>query len=329
MSSLLYEKDADLSFLNGKTVAVMGYGAQGCAQAQCLRDSGVSVIIGLRKDGKTFKKATEDGFAVYGFEEAAKKSDIKMMLLPDEVQGEIYKKHIEKNMKKGDVLSFAHGFNIVYGEIKPSKDVDVILVAPKGPGTEVRRIFQEGFGIPGLFSIGQNATGNAKNIALAIAKGVGLTRAGVMECTFKEETNEDLFGEQNVLCGGLVDLMVAGFEVLTDAGYPPEMAYFECVHEVKLIVDLVYSGGIARMNEVISNTAEWGEYVNGPKILPKEELKAKMRESLKFIESGNFAKEWLAEYRSGSKKLNAKRNELDNHLISKTGNKIRSMFEFK
>ncbi len=325
--TLLHDKDADLNYLNGKTVAVIGYGAQGRAQALCMRDSGVKVIIGIRP-GKSFDKAKEDGFEVLTVKEASKRADIVHILLPDESQGTIYENEIKENITKGKVLSFSHGFNIVYKTIVAPADVDVILVAPKGPGTEVRKVFEAGFGVPGLIAVNQNVTGNAKNIGLAMCKAMGLTRAGVLECTFEEEAYEDLFGEQVVLCGGLVQLIKYGFETLVEAGYPPEMAYFECLHETKLIVDLIYEGGIQRMNEVISNTAEWGEYVTGPKIIT-EDTKRVMKSVLKDIEGGKFAKEWLEEAKSGSKNLLKFREELGKHPIEVVGREIRKMFERK
>ncbi len=324
---LYHDSDADLSVLNGRVVAVVGYGSQGSAQAQCMRDSGVQVIVGARK-GPSFDKAVEAGFEVMSVAEAAAKADIIHILLPDEFHADVYAAEIAPQMKAGKTLSCSHGFNVVFGEIAPPAEVDVIMVAPKSPATEVRKEFLAGFGVPGLVAVHQNGSGKAFETALAMAKAEGLTRAGVLECTFEQETYEDLFGEQNVLCGGLVDLMKYGFEVLTDAGYPPEMAYFECVHEVKLIVDLIYEGGIQKMNSVISNTAEWGEYVNGPRIITPD-VKERMKESLADIESGKFAKEWLAEARSGAKTLLAKREALGKHLVETTGAKIRSLFEKK
>ncbi len=260
---ILHDKDADLNVLAGKTIAVMGYGAQGCAQALCMRDSGLNVIIGVRA-GKSFDAATQDGFKVLSVADAAQEADVIHILLPDELHGPVYKNEIAPALKAGKTLCCSHGFAYVFGEIVPPQDVDVIMVAPKSPGTEERKRFVEGFGVPGLVAVRQDASGEAMSKALAMAKAEGLTRAGVIKCTMEQETYEDLFGEQNVLCGGTVDLMKYGFEVLTEAGYPPEMAYFECVHEAKLIVDLIYEGGIQKMNEVISNTAEWGEYYNGP-----------------------------------------------------------------
>ncbi|HIX87571.1 MAG TPA: ketol-acid reductoisomerase [Candidatus Akkermansia intestinavium] len=322
---IIHDKDADVSVLNGKTVAVIGYGAQGRAQALCMRDSGVNVIIGIRP-GKSWDAAVQDGFRVMSVEEAAKEGDIVHLLLPDEKHGEVYKNQIAPAMKAGKTLCCSHGFAYVFKTIVPPADVDVIMVAPKGPGTEVRRVFEEGFGCPGLIAVFQNPSGKARDVALAIAKAEGLTRGGVLECTMAQETYEDLFGEQNVLCGGLVDLMKYGFETLIEAGYPAEMAYFECVHEAKLIVDLIYNGGIQRMNSVISNTAEFGEYYNGPQILGPE-VKAKMKESLKRIESGEFARVWLEEAAKGAPNLLAKRAALAEHPVEIVGRKIRSLFE--
>lgn len=324
---ILHDKDADLSVLSGKTIAVMGYGAQGRAQALCMRDSGLNVIIGIRP-GKSEVAAKQDGFRTMAITEAAKIADVIHLLLPDENHGPVYKAEIQPVLTPGKTLSCSHGFAYVFGEIVPPADVNVIMVAPKSPGTEERKRFVEGFGVPGLIAVRQNFTGNAREIALAIAKSEGLTRAGVLECTMEQETYEDLFGEQNVLCGGIVDLMKYGFEVLIEAGYPPEMAYFECVHEAKLIVDLIYEGGIQKMNEVISNTAEWGEYYNGPFILPAD-VKTRMKESLRRIESGEFAKNWIAEARNGAPVLKAKREALGKHPVEIIGREIRSLFEKK
>ncbi len=327
MVKILHDNDADLAVLNGKTVAVIGYGSQGSAQALCMRDSGVNVIIGSIKDA-SFELAQSEGFEVMSIADAAEKADVIHMLLPDEFHGPVYENDIKQHMKAGKTLSCSHGFNIVFKEIVPSADVDVIMVAPKSPATEERKAFLEGFGVPGLVAVNQNPSGKALDTALAMAKAMGFTRAGCLECTFEQETYEDLFGEQNVLCGGVVDLMKAAFEVLTEAGYPPEMAYFECVHELKLIVDLIFEGGIQKMNAVISNTAEWGEYYNGPKIITPD-VKERMKESLNMIESGQFAKEWLEESRTGAKNLLAKREALGAHQIEITGKKIRDMFEKK
>ncbi len=327
MVTILHDKDASLDVLSGKTIAVVGYGSQGSAQAQCMRDSGVNVIIGSIKDA-SYDQAAADGFEVMDIATAAEKADVIHILLPDEFHGPVYEKEIKQHMKAGKALSCSHGFNIVYKQIVPPEDVDVIMVAPKSPATEERKAYLAGFGVPGLVAINQDASGQAKDIALAMAKAMGFTRAGVLECTFEQETYEDLFGEQNVLCGGCVDLMKAGFEVLVEAGYPPEMAYFECVHELKLIVDLIYEGGIQKMNAVISNTAEWGEYFNGPKIITPD-VKERMRESLKLIENGEFAKIWIEESHAGAPNLLKKRAELGEHEIEKTGKRIRDMFEKK
>jgi ketol-acid reductoisomerase len=324
---IFHDNDADLSLLNGLTVGVIGYGSQGRAQALNMRDSGVKVIVGVRQ-GPSFEKAKEDGFAVFSVKEAAEQADIIHILLPDEKQADIYKNEIEPCMKAGKILSCSHGFNICFKYIVPPADVDVIMTAPKAPGTEVRKTYEAGFGVPGLVAAHQDASGKAKQIALAIAKAEGLTRAGVLECTFEQETYEDLFGEQAVLCGGTVELIKAGFETLTEAGYPPEMAYFECLHELKLIVDLIYEGGIQKMNEVISNTAEWGEYVTGAKLIDAG-VKAKMKEVLNDIESGKFAREWMEEVHNGATVLKKKREDLGAHPIEIVGKKIRSLFEKK
>ncbi|MBD3164572.1 ketol-acid reductoisomerase [Candidatus Woesearchaeota archaeon] len=329
--NILHDKDASLDALEGKTVAVIGYGSQGSAQANMMKLSGINVVIGETEElgGKknpSWAKAKEDGFEVMKIDEAAKKADIIHMLLPDEFHGRIYKEQIEKHMERGKVLSCSHGFNIVYKQIVPPEGVDVIMVAPKAPATEELKAYKEGFGVPGLVAVEKDASGRARDIALAMAKAMKFTRAGVLECTFKQETYEDLFGEQNVLCGGTVDLIKNGFEVLVEAGYPPEMAYFECLHELKLIVDLIYEGGIQKMNEVISNTAEFGEYYNGPKIITPD-VKERMKESLKRIESGEFAKTWLEENAKGKPNLLKNRKELGKHPIEIVGRKIRNLFE--
>jgi ketol-acid reductoisomerase len=333
MINILHDNDADTAVLNGKTIAIIGYGNQGSAQALCLRDSGVKVIIGETemiggKKNPSWDKAKEAGFEVLTVASAAEKADIIHMLLPDEHHGQIYTDHIAQHMKKGKTLSCSHGFNIVYKRIVPPADVDVIMVAPKSPATEERKAYLEGFGVPGLVAVRQDASGKARALVLAMAKAMRFTRAGVLECTFEQETYEDLFGEQNVLCGGMVDLMKYGFEVLTEAGYPPEMAYFEVVHEVKLIVDLIYEGGIQKMNSVISNTAEWGEYVNGPRIIDAG-VKERMKQSLKDIESGKFAKEWMEEAAKGTPNLLARRKALGEHPVEVTGKRVRSLFEKK
>ena len=324
---ILHDNDADLSVLNGKTIAVIGYGSQGRAQALCMRDSGLNVIIGIRP-GKSFDAAVQDGFKVLSVTEAAREADIIHILLPDEMHGPVYRDEIAAEVTPGKTLSFSHGFSIVFKEIIPPAGVDVIMVAPKSPGTEERKRFVEGFGVPGLISAKVDASGKAREVALAIAKAEGLTRAGVLECTMEQETYEDLFGEQNVICGGVVDLMKYGFEVLIEAGYPPEMAYFECVHEMKLIVDLIYEGGIQKMNAVISNTAEWGEYVTGAYVITPD-VKQRMKEALEKIENGTFAREWIAEARAGAPNLKAKREALGSHPVEITGARIRSLFERK
>lgn len=324
---LIHDADVSMDPIKNKTIAIIGYGAQGRNQALCLRDSGLNVVIGVRP-GPSFDAATKDGFETVSVAHAAAKGDIIHILLPDETHGPVYTSDVKPHLTAGKTLSCSHGFNLVYKEIIPPADVDVILYAPKSPGTEVRKEFLKGFGVPGLVSVWQNASGKALDTALALAKACGLTRAGVLECTFEQETYEDLFGEQNVLCGGLVDLMKYGFETLVEAGYPPEMAYFECVHEVKLIVDLIYEGGIQKMNAVISNTAEWGEYYNGPFIITPD-VKERMKESLRRIESGEFARDWLKEARSGAHVLKAKREALGEHLVETTGKRIRALFEHK
>ena len=320
--------DADLGDLEGKTIAVIGYGAQGAAQAMCMKDSGLNVIVGLRPDSDKVKVAKDYGFKVYSTREAAEKADIIHMLVPDEVQAEIYKSDIKPALTPGKTLSFSHGFNISFGFIKPPSGVDVIMVAPKAPGTEERKRYLEGFGVPGLLAIKQDVSGQARKNGLAMAKACGFTRAGVPECTFEQETYEDLFGEQAVLCGGLAELIKAGFETLVEAGYPPEMAYFECLHEMKLIVDLAYEGGFTHMWKVVSNTAEYGGRTRGKAIIGPH-VKERMKELLKDIESGKFAHEWVEEHRSGSENFQKLRKEQDSHQIEVVGREIRSMFRNK
>ncbi len=327
MVHILHDSDADLAHLNGKTVAVIGYGSQGTAQALCMRDSGVHVIIGSRQ-GPSFERAVSDGFEVMSAAEAAEKADIIHILLPDELHASVYANDIAPHMKAGKTLSCSHGFNIIFKRIVAPADVDVIMVAPKSPATEERKAYLAGFGVPGLVAVEQDSTGKAFDTALAMAKAMGFTRAGVLKCTFDEETYEDLFGEQNVICGGVVDLMRYGFEVLTEAGYPPEMAYFECVHEMKLIVDIIIEHGIGKMNKVISNTAEFGEYFNGPKIITPD-VKERMKESLALIRNGEFAKAFIAECDAGYPTMKARREALDKHTVEVTGAKIRSLFERK
>lgn len=324
--TLYYEKDANLGVLQGKTIAVIGYGSQGHAQAQNLRDSGLQVVIGLR-EGKSFNKAKEDGFEVLSVAEATRRADVVQILMPDETQAKVYNEEIAPNLKKGAALLFSHGFNVHFGQIVPSKDTDVLLVAPKSPGHLVRRTYTEGFGVPGLIAVEQDATGNAKAIGLAYAKGIGCTRAGVIETSFREETETDLFGEQAVLCGGVSALIKAGFETLTEAGYAPEMAYFECLHELKLIVDLIYEGGLATMRDSISNTAEYGDYVTGPRIVT-EETKAEMRAILSDIQQGKFARDFILENQSNRAYLTATRRNEANHPIEVVGRELRSMMHW-
>lgn len=321
--TLYYDNDADLSNLSGKTVAVIGYGSQGHAHSQNLRDSGVNVVVGLRR-GKSWTKAENDGFKVMEVSEAAAQADVIMILMPDETQAKVYNEEIAPHIKSGATLLFAHGFNIHFGQINPRSDIDVLLVAPKSPGHLVRRVFVEGFGVPGLIAIHQNATGKAFDTGIAYARGIGCTRAGVIETTFKEETETDLFGEQAVLCGGVSALIKAGFETLTEAGYAPEMAYFECLHELKLIVDLIYEGGLATMRDSISNTAEYGDYVTGPRIITDETKKA-MKAVLEDIQQGRFARDFILENQSNRAFLTATRRNEAAHPIEVVGGQLREM----
>ncbi len=321
-----YEKDADLNVLKGKTVAVIGYGSQGHAQAQNLRDSGVSVVIGLR-EGKSFNKAKNDGFEVLSVAEATRRSDVIQILMPDETQASVYKNEIAPNLKSDATLMFSHGFNVHFGQIVAPAGNDVLLVAPKSPGHMVRRTYEEGFGVPGLIAIEQDATGKAKEIGLAYAKGIGCTRAGVIETSFREETETDLFGEQAVLCGGVTALIKAGFETLTEAGYAPEMAYFECLHEMKLIVDMIYEGGMASMRDSISNTAEYGDYVTGPRVITDETKKA-MKAVLTDIQQGKFARDFILENQSNNAFMNATRRNEANHPIEVVGAQLREMMHW-
>lgn len=328
MVKILHDNDADMKFLAGKTVAVIGYGSQGRNQALCLRDSGVKVVIGTAREQNNHR-AAQEGFQILPVDEATRKADVVHILLPDEHHGWVYEQFIKPNLRPNHVLSCSHGFNVVYKQVVPPANVDLIMVAPKSPGTEERKAYLAGFGVPGLVSVRQNASGNALGIALALAKALGLTRAGVLECTFEQETYEDLFGEQTVLCGGTSDLIKYGFETLIEAGYPPEMAYFEVCHELKLIVDLIYEGGIQKMNSIISNTAEWGEYTTGPKIIGPE-VKVKMKQALKDIEDGTFAKGWINEFKNHDcKNLLAKRAALGDHPVEVTGKQVRALFERK
>ena len=329
MAKMYYEKDCNLDVLNGKTIAIIGYGSQGHAHALNLRDSGSNVIVGLRKGGKSWPVAEKDGFQVFTVAEAAEKADIIMMLINDEVQAEVYKKEIAPQMKAGKAIAFAHGFNIRYKQIVPPADCDVFMAAPKGPGHTVRSTYVAGKGVPCLIAVEQDASGKAYDIALAYIAGIGGARAGILETTMDEETETDLFGEQTVLCGGVVDLMRCGFEVLVEAGYKPENAYFECIHEMKLIIDLVNKGGIAAMNYSISDTAEFGEYVSGPRVLPAEQVKANMRAVLKDIQDGTFAGKWIAENKNGRTFFNSKRAQLAKHPMEIVGKQLREQMLWK
>ena len=324
MSKVYHDKDADLGFFKGKTLAVLGFGSQGHAHALNLKESGCNVIIGLYEGSKSIKVAREKGFEVFATAEAVKRADVIFVALPDTKQAAAYEKDIAPNLTKGKTILFSHGFSIHYKTIVPPADVDVILVAPKGPGHIVRRQFTEGKGVPALIAVFQNPSRKAKKTALTWAKGVGGTRAGVLETSFKEETETDLFGEQTVLCGGASALVQAGFEVLTEAGYSPEMAYFEVLHELKLIVDLMNEAGIAGMRFSISETAKWGDVTVGPKIIDAS-VKKRMKAALKDIQSGKFAKDWVAEYKGGYKRYNALLAAGEKHPIEKTGAKLRSM----
>ena len=323
MAKMYYEKDCDLNYLNGKKIAIIGYGSQGHAHAMNLRDSGCDVIVGLYKGGKSWSVAEKDGFTVMETAEATKIADIIMILINDERQADMYKKDIATYLTAGKALAFAHGFNIHSGQIKPPADVDVFMIAPKGPGHTVRSQFVAGKGVPCLIAVEQDATGKAYQIGLAYAAGIGGARGGVMETTFADETETDLFGEQAVLCGGVVELMKLGFETLVEAGYEPENAYFECIHEMKLIIDLINKGGVAAMNYSISDTAEFGEYVSGPRVLPYEETKKNMKAVLTDIQDGVFAGKWIAENKNGRTFFNAKRAQLAKHQMETVGAELR------
>ena len=328
MAKMYYEKDCDLSRLDGKKIAIIGYGSQGHAHAQNLRDSGCDVIVGLRP-GKSWKKATDDGFTVMTVAEAAKAADIIMMLVNDERAADIYRESVAPNLSAGKAIAFAHGFNIRYQQIVPPADVDVFMAAPKGPGHTVRGTYVAGKGVPCLVAVEQDASGKCLDIALAYIAGIGGARAGIMETTMHDDTETDLFGEQTVLCGGVVDLMQCGFEVLCEAGYAPENAYFECIHEMKLIVDLINKGGIAAMNYSISDTAEFGEYVSGPRVLPHEQVKANMRAVLQDIQDGTFAGKWIAENKNGRTFFNSKRAQLAKHPMEIIGKELRDNMLWK
>ena len=324
MAKMYYEKDCDLNVLKGKKIAIIGYGSQGHAHALNLKDSGCDVTVGLREGSKRIKEATEAGLKVMTVSEATKWGDIIMILINDEVQADVYKKDILPNLEKGKAIAFAHGFNIRYKQIVPPEGVDVFMAAPKGPGHTVRSCYVAGKGVPCLVAVEQNASGKALDIALAYIAGIGGAKAGIMETTFHDETETDLFGEQCVLCGGVVDLMRCGFEVLVEAGYEPENAYFECIHEMKLIIDLINKGGVQAMNYSISDTAEYGEYVSGPRVIPHEETKERMRKVLSDIQDGTFAGRWIAENKSNGRAFfNSKRDRLKDHLMEKVGKELR------
>jgi ketol-acid reductoisomerase len=327
MARMYYDEDANLDFLAGKTIAIIGYGSQGHAHALNLKDSGLNVIVGLYPGSKSAAKAEAAGLTVKPVADAAKAADFIMILLPDEVQKTVYKNEIEPNLKAGNVLAFAHGFNIHFGQVVPPANVDVVMVAPKGPGHLVRRTYEQGQGVPALFAVYQNASGQARDRAMAYARGIGGTRAGILETTFREETETDLFGEQAVLCGGLSALIKAGFETLVEAGYQPELAYFECLHEVKLIVDLVVEGGLAQMRDSISNTAEYGDYTRGPRVV-NENTKAEMKKILSEIQSGPFAREFVLENQAGKPGFTAMRRQEAEHPIEEVGKDLRAMFSW-
>jgi len=322
--SIYYDKDADLSLIRDKQVAIIGYGSQGHAHANNLKESGVSVVVGLRPDSASAAKATAAGLQVKTIEEATKDADVVMILAPDEHQAKLYRKQIAPNIRQGAALAFAHGFNIHFGQIEPRADLDVIMIAPKGPGHLVRSTYSQGGGVPSLIAVFQDAGGRARDIALAYASANGGGRAGIIETTFREECETDLFGEQAVLCGGLTALIRNGFETLVEAGYAPEMAYFECLHEVKLIVDLIYEGGIANMRYSISNTAEYGDFTRGPRIITGE-TKAEMKRILADIQSGEFAREFILENQAGAPRMKALRRLSKEHPIEKVGEQLRGM----
>ncbi|WP_066382665.1 ketol-acid reductoisomerase [Anabaena sp. CA = ATCC 33047] len=327
MARMYYDTDANLDLLAGKTIAIIGYGSQGHAHALNLKDSGLNVIVGLYPGSKSAEKAQAAGLTVKSVADAASAADFIMILLPDEVQKTVYKNEIEPNLKAGDVLAFAHGFNIHFGQVVPPANVDVVMVAPKGPGHLVRRTYEQGQGVPALFAVYQDASGQARDRAMAYAKGIGGTRAGILETTFREETETDLFGEQAVLCGGLSALIKAGFETLVEAGYQPELAYFECLHEVKLIVDLVVEGGLATMRDSISNTAEYGDYTRGPRVV-NAQTKAEMKKILSEIQSGQFAREFVLENQAGKPGFTAMRRQEAEHPIEEVGKDLRAMFSW-
>ncbi|AFZ65627.1 ketol-acid reductoisomerase [Deinococcus peraridilitoris] len=326
-AKMYYDADVNLHTLAEKTIAIIGYGSQAHAHAQNLRDSGLDVVVGLREGSPSRPKALHAGLRVASIEDATREADVVMILIPDEHQPRVYEESIAPNLSEGKALAFGHGFNVHFGRITPPENVDVFLVAPKGPGHMLRRVYVEGAGMPSIFAIHQDASGNARDVALAYAKGIGGTRAGVLETTFKEETETDLFGEQSVLCGGMTHLIQAGFETLIEAGYQPEIAYFETLHEVKLIVDLIYEKGFAGMRHSISNTAEYGDYVTGPKIITAQ-TKDTMREVLARIQSGEFARDFVSETEEGYPNMKRWRGEMNEHPLEVVGKQLRDMMPF-
>ena len=327
MATIYYADDADLSLLDGKTVGVIGYGSQGHAHALSLHDSGVDVVVGLYEGSSSWAKAEEAGLRVATVADVAQQADMTMMLVPDHLQARIYRESIQPHLVEGKTLMFAHGFNIHYGQIAPPENVDVTMVAPKAPGHRMREIFTQGSGVPGLLAIHQDASGQAREYGLAYAKGIGCTRAGVLETTFKEETETDLFGEQTILCGGVSALIKAGFETLVEAGYQPESAYFECLHELKLIVDLIYQGGLGYMRYSVSDTAEYGDYSRGPRVVD-DHVKENMKRILEDIQNGSFAREWISENDEGRPRFNVMRREDTEHPIENVGKSLREMMGF-
>ncbi|RJX22150.1 MAG: ketol-acid reductoisomerase [Ammonifex sp.] len=327
MIRVYYDQDADPGVLTGKTVAVMGYGSQGKAQALNLKDSGIDVVVGLRRSSPSAARAQEDGLAVLPVAEAAGKADIIQMLIPDEQQAKVYREEVAPRLSSGKALMFSHGFNIHFGQILPPADIDVFMVAPKSPGPMLRRLYTEGAGVPGLIAVHQDYSGQARALALAYARGIGLTRAGVFETSFREETETDLFGEQCVLCGGVTELIKAGFETLVEAGYAPEIAYFECLHELKLIVDLIYEGGLTEMRRRVSNTAEYGDYKTGPRIIDGR-VREEMRRVLAEIQSGQFAREWVLENQANQPVLQAIRRREREQRIEEIGRELRQMMSW-
>jgi ketol-acid reductoisomerase len=322
--NVFYDKDCDLSLIKGKRIAIIGYGSQGHAHALNLNDSGMNVVVGLRKEGASWGKAAKAGLKVAEIRDAVKDADLVMLLMPDETIASVYQADIAPVIKQNAALAFAHGFNVHYGQVSPRADLDVIMIAPKAPGHTVRGTYAQGGGVPCLIAVHQDTTGNARNVALAYASAIGGGKAGIIQTNFREETETDLFGEQAVLCGGTVELIKAGFETLVEAGYAPEMAYFECLHELKLIVDLIYEGGIANMNYSISNNAEFGEYVTGPKVVGPE-AKAAMKEALVRIQTGEYAKAFILENRAGAPTLLSRRRLMAEHPIEQVGEKLRAM----